>query len=70
MEVNQFGFSGTTFTAGLNFKFKDQFNRHKKTGFGPVFYAYFFRYANAKNFYFKIEGLVVLKGQSTWYFRL
>jgi hypothetical protein len=59
MEVNQFGFSGTTFTAGLNFKFKDQFNRHKKTDLVPFFMP--IQVANAKNFYFEIEGLVVLK---------
>jgi hypothetical protein len=31
-----------------------------KNGFGPVFYAYFSG-MRTKNFYFKIEGLVVLK---------
>jgi hypothetical protein len=69
MEVNQFGFSGTTFT-GIKLQVLKTIYRHKKRIWSRFFYAYFF-IANAKNYYFKIEGLVVLKaGNQLGIFRL
>jgi hypothetical protein len=47
MEVNQFGFSGTTFT-GIKLQVLKTNLGIKKNGFGPVFLPISFRFANAR----------------------